>query len=221
MANLITLYLQFIANAKQLTFPQIFKVAVVTLLIISGYVIWENRQPLYEGIRANSTVRTMLHRPVSPNTISTIRALLEKPSSIIAVELVAVDFNTNTYAPVLFDTTSPQLSSIVSTHELNKISPQPFFVVGNEPNNTRNVGLINGDFLCYTYDELIKFTRFPSITPYANYVCSISVPPYPGYFSGYINVYVTHTPSSIEISDIRSAVRKLSIEIYDNEFGKY
>ncbi len=51
-------------------------------------------------------------------------------------------------------------------------------------------------------------------------VCSISIPPFYGRFSGYLNIYLTKKPSPDELTLIRQVARDLSLRIYENDVDK-
>ena len=209
-----------VAVIKRLTLLQILKVALTGLLVIGGWVLWENRQPIYDGLRTNDGVRTMITTPVKDSVKSSISSLLSKQSIIMGVSLVAVNFSTNTRGIVYFDSTNPQFTSAMDSYQQNMLVDPPFFIVGNERNNNRNMALINGDFECYSVADLSTFTPSPNITMYTTYVCSISIPPYPGYFSGYMNVFLSRDPTPADLMEIRSAAKRLSVDVYDIEFSE-
>jgi hypothetical protein len=100
-----------------------------------------------------------------------------------------------------------------------KFAPTPFFT-SNVANNERNTLLMNGEFVCVKLTDIDVFQKLGDIKKFADTACSVSIPPYPGYFSGYITFYVKGTPDSTEQADIRAAARKLSIATYDTNLNR-
>jgi hypothetical protein len=79
---------------------------------------------------------------------------------------------------------------------------------------------MNGDFICVPVESIPIYQTFPEIKKIADTVCSVSIPPYPGYFSGYVSFYVKGTPSEEEQHVIRAVARKLALTSYDSDIGK-
>lgn len=202
-----------------MSWGKIGKTVVIAMLFIAGYSVWENRQPIYKGIISYNAQRLMVQAPLSDATLKAVDELISKPSKIVAVQLVSVDFRTNSRQTELFKSIIPAMQKVIDDYAANKIGNTPFFT-DDVKNNARNTSLINGEFSCFRVDELAIFQRVPTLGGFATTVCSISIPPYPGFFSGYVNVYLSDFPDTGEMVDIRAAIRKLSLVTFDSEFPK-
>lgn len=212
---------QFIEAAKKLTLSQIFKTTLVATLCVLMWLLWENRQPIYEGIRTNATVENMLSPILKERTRTAVQNLVNKPSLIVGIQLISVDFRTNTRNPVLFVSNIPEMQRLMDNDVADSLAPTSFFSENDVENNTRSIRIINGEFVCSPITQTHPIHAYTKLTNYATHKCSVSIPPYPGFFSGYITLFLRHQPSDSEALELKSAVRKLSIEIYDIEFGKY
>lgn len=220
MENFPTLAEAYIKLAKFMTWGRFFKTVAALVLCITMYTLFENRQTIYDGIIASTgSQRTMIHAPITELTKRSIQDLLDKPSNIIAVQFVSVDFKTNTRNTEYFRSNSVVFQKAMDDYANTKLAPTPFFT-DDIRNNERNTHLMNGDFVCNKVSDIKVFQKFGDISRFADTVCSVSIPPYPGYFSGYITFYVKGSPDAFEQAEIRAAARKLSIATYDADVAK-
>jgi hypothetical protein len=192
-------------------------------LLICGmaYGIWENRVVVYNSIKVGARYETQqpLVLNLSNSTRDYINLAAEKTKGIVAgIQVVSVDFKKNSRSTSHFVTTEASLLLSFNEYTDNKVAPTPLFT-NSEIENQRVIDLINGEFVCLPFTQTIAgtiFSRAKNITT----VCSISIPPYYGRFSGYMNVYLKTSLAGTDLSIVRQLSRDISLRIYETDIDK-
>lgn len=203
-----------------MTWPRFLKTTATLIFAISMWTLFENRQSVYTGLIASKGSVTMIEAPVGEATVKAVNEILSKAAGkVVAVQFVSVDFKTNTRATVYFESTNANMNMVMSNFQNRKLTDTAFFNQDTQ-NNERNTAIINGEFICSKLVDIAVFQRAPQLRDYSDIVCSVSLPPYPGFFSGYVNIYIKGSLVGDELADIRTAARKLAIVAYDLDVRK-
>jgi hypothetical protein len=119
----------------------------------------------------------------------------------------------------------------VDTAINDSVSPTPLFMTTGGTatpeeiafalvNNTRIIQVMSAEFACYDVATTSLAKMAPEVVGIAPIVCSISIPPYAGKFSGYLNLCLTRKPSNEEQNVLRDAARAIASDIFDRELAR-
>lgn len=215
-----------IALLKVLTWMKIVQATVLIIILGSTYGFWENRVTIYNSLRVGARVE--VEQPLvlllSTGTINMLDNTTTKMKDLIGgIQVVNVNFKKNTRSTSYLVSSDADLKKSYENFVAKKISDTPLFT-DLETNNQRIIDLINGEFVCYDFKNTPAIRIFPEASNSISTVCSISIPPYYGRFSGYMNIYLTRKPTIDDNGIIRQIARDLSLHIYEydvDKSGKY
>jgi hypothetical protein len=134
--------------------------------------------------------------------------------SVSGIQIVNVDFRKNTRSTAYFHYVSKVLKEDSERYISNKLVDTPLFN-DSEINNQRLINLINGEFVCTDFDNTMAATIFPNASRDVEIVCSVSIPPYYGRFSGYMNVYLSRQPTPTDLIYIKQLSRDISLRVFE------
>jgi len=206
---------------KLLSWGKIAQLVSVLVIVVVSLMFWENRVVVYNSLRVTAKVEvdSPLVLELSNDTRQYIDTAVNKSTLISGIQIVSVDFKKNSRMTSYFSTDSDDLLESYNTFLKNKISPTPLFT-SNESQNQRVIELINGEFSCKDVKETIAASLLQDLDKSTKVICSISVPPYYGRFSGYLNMYLSRVPSSVEIVTMKQISRDVSLRIYEIDIDK-
>lgn len=207
---------------KVLTWKKIVQGTIVLLIIGTAYGFWENRIIIYNSLRIGVRVETEepLIVNISSGTKNVIDTTLAKAKGFIAgIEIVNVDFKKNSRTTAYSSYIDDNLKKAVDKFSETRISSVPLFTE-REVSNQKVIDLINGEFICQSYADTVVSTLIPKGAETVETVCAISIPPYYGRFSGYMNIYINRKLSGDDILYVRQLARDLSIRIYETDINR-
>lgn len=207
---------------KALSWNKLLQVATLVLLFVVSFGFWENRAIIYNSVRVGARVETSnpLVLELSNDTKSHLDSSVLKVKSLVAgVQILNVDFKKNSTSTAYFAFSSEDMKRAYTTFEGSKLADNPLFS-GNEIENQKIINLINGEFVCTEFKENTTGLLFPTLTDKIETVCAISIPPYYGRFSGFMNIYLYTHPSTEEVALIRQVSRDISLKIYEVDVDK-
>lgn len=207
---------------KILTWGKIVQGVTAILVIGVAYGFWENRVTIYNSLNVTAQVATA--EPLVIVLSSTTQQLLETTvnkgkGAIAGVQIVSVDFKKNSRVTSYFSISDENLKKEYAKFVENRVTATPLFTA-NEKNNQRMIDLINGEFSCSPFRDTIAQSLMPKLSETISSICSISIPPYYGRFSGYMNVYLYKEPTVADMSFTRQLIRDLSLKIYETDIDK-
>lgn len=207
---------------KELSWNKIIQTTVLLLILGIAWGFWENRTTIYNSLKV--TVRMESQDPLilnlSAGTLFSLDDTTTKMKNLIGgIQVVNVDFKKNNRSTAYFSFSDINLKTSYANFQASKISETPLFT-DNEINNQRIIDLINGEFICNDFKDTYTIKAFPRAGDTITTICSISIPPYYGRFSGYMNLYLVKKPTSDEISVIRQISRDISLKIYETDVDK-
>lgn len=206
---------------KALSWIKIVQTLIFLTIIGFFYAVWENRVVVYNSIKVGARYESSepLILALGKESSEYIGGIAEKSREMVAgIHIVSVDFKKNSRIITHSYITDDNLRISFKNFLDNKIAPTPLFTE-NESNNQRVINLINGEFVCVPFQESLAGILFKGSTTVTT-VCSISIPPYYGRFSGYMNVYLKKMPTDHDIITIRQIARDISLRIYETDINK-
>ena len=194
---------------------------LVALLVVAGLTTMfiETRPRIEAGLNmmlGPAIRRTEIPHPISETTKTNIRSVVDRSKSIVAAQLVNLDFVKNEKHPVFFYADISVLETDMNSYLSTALSYSPIFINGDEENNSRLIQIINGDFVCVV-SPLRVVKLVPIVAKTTKALCSISVPPYYGSIVGYANLWLDHFPDVSEYPDLRAIARTMSVDVYERD----
>lgn len=207
---------------KVLSWQKIVQGTVTMLILGTAYGLWENRVVVYNSLRVSAQVESIspLVIKLSESTKVLMDSTIAKSTDlIVGIQVMNVDFKKNTRSTSYFSFGNTILKESVKDYELASISDIPLFT-DKESNNQMVVNLINGEFVCRDFSDTIEHKTFFGASRIVKSVCSISIPPFYGRFTGYMNIYLTKIPTQDEVIFIRQLARDMSLRVYEVDVDK-
>lgn len=207
---------------KILTWSKIAQAAIFLLVVGISYGLWENRLIIYNSLRVGARVETeeALIINLSPSSIAALEAAAKKSSPLVAgIQIVNVDFKKNIRSNSYFVFNDENLRKLYEDYQERKLTDAPLFT-DKESSNQKIIDLLNGEFVCNDFRDTLMYAFISGIGNTVTTVCSISIPPYYGRFSGYLNIYLTRKISGDDVAYVRQLVREISLRIYKTDIDK-
>jgi len=206
-----------VALLNALSWSKMIQAFIFLIMIGLAYGLWENRAIVYNSLKITAQVE--ISEPVvlniTPDTSNLIDTAVNKAKDkIAAIQIINVDFKKNVRYVAYSAISNDNFERAYKQYEQQKISHLPLFS-DKEFENQLIINLINGDFVCVDYKKSLGYTMFYKSTTEINTVCSISIPPYYGRFSGYINIYLFNSPTENDIISAKQLLRDISFRIYE------
>lgn len=211
---------------RVLSWQKIIQATVLIIILGTTYGFWENRTTIYNSLRVGARVEVEqpLVLNLSAGTTNMLDSSTVKMRDLVSgVQVVNVNFKKNTRNTAYFTSSNAILKKSYEQFMATKIADTPLFT-DVESNNQRIIDLINGEFVCYDYKSTPAAKIFPAAAEVIPTICSISIPPYYGRFSGYMNIYLSRKPTPDDVSFVRQLARDMSLHIYEydvDKSGKY
>lgn len=200
-----------------LSWKKIAQLAAFLFVIVSGWVTFEMREPIYNFIvqsRIQKSQPSVLSS-ISKKTASVIDSMVIQSPLIIGISIVNVDFQRNLRTIIY---TSIDDNGLKAEYDKVYVSTSLPLFDTNVSNNKRLVGIINGEFICSPYADTVSAETAPATKKYIQTACISGIPPYYGAFSGIVNIYLTRQPTPEEVDQIRVLSRNISVLVYDSDF---
>lgn len=207
---------------KILSWRKIIQLAVFLLVCGVAYGFWENRIVIYNTLKVGAKVESdePMRINLSTGTLLYLNDSVVKSKDFIAgIQIINVDFKKNIRSTSHFTFGDQRLRGDYEKYQALRIAPLPLFT-SVENANQKIINLINGEFTCDDFEKTVSAGTMPGAADYVSKVCAISIPPYYGRFSGYMNVYLLKNPSQAELAIIRQLSRDISLKIYENDISK-
>lgn len=207
---------------KTLTWNKIIQTTVLLIILGLSWGFWENRTTIYNSLKVTVRVESQdaLILNLSSGTVFALDDTVSKMKNLIGgIQVVNVDFKKNNRSTAYFAFSDINLKTSFANFQASKIAETPLFT-DNEINNQRIIDLINGEFICNDFKDTQSIKAYPRAGDTIPTICAISIPPYYGRFSGYMNIYLIKKPSADEISVIRQLSRDISLRIYETDVDR-
>jgi hypothetical protein len=203
---------------RALTIKRTFLAAMLAGTFVLCYIAWDARSVIVDKVVVNVVSRRSSASITADEiTRAESKSLVDRSTLIVGVQLVNVDFKHNTRKTIYLYSDRIVLQTTIETALAMQMSPSPAFIKEDSENNLRLISLMKADFVCYDSKTTLLARMAPEFPTLAPYMCSISIPPYEGNFSGYLNLLLTRVPDAGEVELLRSSARILAHSIFDRE----
>lgn len=202
---------------KTITLAKVLVWSIALIIGIAGYTAFERRADLFDVSILSGPVKStneVGHAfTISKRTEDQIKEMVNNDKDIVGLGVFSADLRLNIRKKVyLFATNTANDTPEQKLATLNAVQ-LPLFTK-NEENNRQIVKLINGEFSCVPYSTTILAKTAPILNRTVVSVCRASLPPYYGYFSGFLTIYLTDDPDVERQLRLKSALETLAAEIY-------
>lgn len=218
MFNLLSKIEQIKNFLGVLSWEKILQVTTLIIILIISWATFENRESIYNFVNQKklSTSRQK-NIYLSKKTTDEIDSSVTRSSIIIGVQVVVVDFQSNTRTVVYTYTDNRELMHAYNRYAATNITQEIPLFNSDTANNNRMIALINGEFLCNDFNGSIGAKYAPETVDYIHTICSNGIPPFYGKFTGIISVYLGKKPTAEEVDQVKTLSKKLSSIIYEND----
>lgn len=199
---------------RTITFSKVAIWSLTALLCISLFTIYENRSKLLGTIAAPEITNMVgIVFSVGPDTQVRLSDLVNKNSTIIGASVMSADLRLNEARFMFFISDDSALSEVADRSSQVDTNRLPLFTSTDE-NNIDVIRLINGQFTCSPFTATLEAKIYPHLGTAVKSVCRSSIPSYYGYFSGYLQIYLSEEPNSEQQLQFKLIVEKLANDIY-------
>lgn len=208
---------------KALTWQKTVQAVILILILGITYGFWENRITVYNSWKIGARVESdsPVTMNLSPSTILLLDDTVNRMRDIIGgIQVVNVNFKKNSRSAAYFAISDNALREAYFNFESKRTAPTQLFTT-NEVINQKLINLINGEFVCNDFKDTHAMKTMPGAANSIYMVCALSIPPYYGRFSGYINIYLTKKPTEDDLATIRQVSRDISFHIYETDIDKH
>lgn len=217
--------LNALTKLQEIRYSTFAKLVVLCVSLVLLYTAWEYREPVWKKVVAENKITVgQLPIPPSKQTQDEISAMVRQSEYIGAAQIVNVNFLTNERAVVYSFSDDDKITYEMGEFYKHRTSSTPFFLpknsIGAVENNWRSVGIMNGVYSCDNFEQTIGVRNFPNLIGRVAQLCSVSIPPYEGYFSGYVVVWLLTDPQPGQAEDIERKVRSVARAIFEREFKR-
>jgi hypothetical protein len=203
---------------RAMTLGRVMATAFLAVVFVLCYILWDGRQLIVDKVMVSGiTKRSGASIVAMEETRAEVIRAVERSPLIIGVQLVNVNFSANTRSTAFFFSERKGLQDRVNASLDALVSPSPALIKNDLENNMRLINLMAAEFICYETKVTLLARIVPDLALSAPYMCSISIPPYEGNFSGYLNLLLERAPGADEVTELRSIARLLAHSIYDRE----
>jgi hypothetical protein len=198
---------------KTITLKSVLLIGLFGILAMLALLSFEHRAEIFGSISTNRSHLTneVGHEfLVSEETRDRIRNIVASDTTYSGMAVLSTDIRLNSRRVLfVFDPTAPKAKM---TH-LIQTSRLPLFT-HNEENNRQVVKLINGEFFCAPYGTSQIAQMAPEHIGSNVTICRASIPPYYGFFSGFVALVLKVDPSIEQQARIKETLENLATEVY-------
>lgn len=199
---------------RTITLSRVVIWALTALLCISLFTLYENRSKLITAFTApDITNVTGTIFTVGEETKIRLEQLTKNEEKIVGVSVMSADLRLNEARFMYFVSDTPAFEEVISKSKLPDTNRLPLFTSIDE-NNTDIIKLINGQFSCTKFEATLESKLYPQLGSSVKAVCRTSIPSYYGYFSGYVQLYISDQVGSEYQLQLKLIVEKLANDIY-------
>ena len=199
---------------KIITFKKVIILAISGIIGVLSFTIFENSKTIYNVVSGDQfksgSVETF---NISEISKTNLRKFVDEIDVVSSIIILNVDIRHNQRIPVFWYSTEPNIQRALNTNYADKIVRMPVFS-SSENANSEIVSILNGEFTCNRNNDVINMITSSDIKNKFLYLCSISIPPYYGQFSGYIIVTLNSLPEKPTLDTIKFEMINMTLDIY-------
>lgn len=211
----VPIFTSFITKlVRTISLSRVFVWSFTALMLISFYTVYENRTKLLSFITAPVPTNMVgLTFEVGQTTRDQLNNIVNGEQRIVGISVVSTDLRLNEARTIYFKGDDPTLNSVFEQPVETDRSRLPLFT-SNDESNSQIIRLINGQFTCASFEKTLVSKIYPELATTVRSICRSSIPSYYGYFSGYVEVYVSEIPSVERELQYKLFIEKLANDIY-------
>ena len=205
-----------------LTFKRVGLIALLTVIGLSLFALYENRQSIVENLVHKDTSSAAIDPTPADWSLSdaskTALQNLAKTTAVSFIAITDVDLKKNRKVVRYYyiDDSNIKLSS----EALRAIGlPQAVFDY-DAKNTAQMVSVLSNEFKCNSFKDTIYFRYAPEFEDAMPSICRLAIPPFVGSFIGFITVGLANAATSAELDSIRLEVSRIAVDIYLNDVIK-
>lgn len=210
--DLFLKYLNGLVNViSWLNVRKVLLLATISLATLICYSVYEERAHILQAMQADLSPRRDMQKFMISDEIATEIRYMTRLPLVSMVAVYAADLQINERMIAYRYSDDPYITDLWDKQITTLGNSLPVFT-RNSTANALIVTIINGEFSCHPYQntmnhEFMRNDRTPVL-------CFVSLPPYYGSFSGYVEVSLTRAPSELEKQSIEIEMKRLSNDIF-------
>jgi len=191
---------------------------LVAVLAVAVYA-FQQRTPIIEALTGH---KLFMNPAVSKNpypgkeTGTELMKFVDTHDGVLGISVAKVDFELNTRITTWRYFKEP---TVEKSWQTTQGKPLELFS-GDTVSNARVVSLINGQFTCSPTNETTAGKVHPVMLNFSATTCSIAIPPGYGDFIGWINFYLTTTPTFNQLESLEKQATVISRTMYERDIMK-
>lgn len=201
------LYALFKKIWSTITFRLAILWPLAVLLCVVIFTLFENRATLEAYAEGKTTEKPKVFS-LDQTSKTALDEVLTLNDPINSIMVVSADLRINTRYIVYFNSKMKVDKEILST-----IPFMPLFTTA-EANNIQLIKFLNGDFNCAPYSTTTLSKLNLNLHKGVSTICGVSLPPYYGFFVGYLVVYLAHEPTLEEQQTLKNSLSNIGQHIF-------
>lgn len=157
-----------------------------------------------------ATIPTQPTYDLSPAMSAKINTILIDSKNIVAIHVTAVNLKNNTRIVVRKFISDDKLAKLNAKLDNGMVYKEIPFFTEDAAFNSRMVKVLNHEFVCTPFKEMLLYTYSPEMATVISTGCTMSVPPEYGRFSGIINIFLKSEPTEIEQEQMRASIYSIA-----------
>lgn len=199
---------------RKITLNRVAILSFTVLSVIFFFTLYENKTELVSHFTAPSATNKVGETfNVSVQTQQQLKLITEGETIIAGVSILSADLRLNQSHSVFFFVNDQVLLNVLANAERSGKNVLPIFT-NNHIHNAEIIKLINGTFSCVSFDTTLVSKIYPELSQSVKAICRAGIPSYYGYFSGYIEVYLTEYPKIEKSIQLEHIFEGLADDIY-------
>lgn len=208
-----------------LTFTRVFLIALVGILAIGLFSLFEHRGSIMNHIISipslSSTVKQEDDQAWELSEHSKASLVeLTRTLPIKFIDVTDVDLKKNSREVRFVHVNEPHPAGF-SAAAFAAVLQTPHSVFDYDSKNTAQmVGVLANEFKCNNYVDTIYYKIAPEASGRIATICHMAIPPFVGQFVGYLTVGLERKMSKTELDTIRLELSRVAVEIYLQDVTK-
>ena len=153
---------------------------------------------------------------LSKGSKGALKSIVESNPNVAAIQVINVDFKRNMRYTTYFVSSDDKFLEEFSIFQNSKTRNTTLFT-SDEAQNDRVVKIINNNFICDSFSSTMAAKMYPTIGEKVSQACSMSVPPFPARFVGYVNVFLYKTLTKKEEETLKLTISTVASSIYERD----
>ena len=185
-------------------------------ILAVGVFSFQQRTPIIEAITGHK-LRTVVAGKLSNETKKDLEDFVKSHSLVVGVNFAQANFQENTRE---YGYNYSKVDDINAAWKATLGIKSPLFT-DNPALNARVVNMINGQIVCSPTKDTTPAVVHPVLIAYSKVTCSIAIPPGYGDFVGWLNIFLSDTPTFRQMESLERVAGELTRGIYERDVAKF